>query len=121
LLVDVLATGQVVSLLESQLVILFLPDLGDHARGSAKEHDMSNAVNDPCHCSAFADDKGNHVANTREALHAIVEPNQLQITWVWNQIELIHQMKARARDGQARAAKALEASTAATSVSLAAH
>ena len=76
---------------------------------------MSNAINDPCHSSASAHDMGKHIANAREALHAIVEPNQLQIARIWDQLELGHQMNATAGDGKTRAQAALDAGAAATS------
>jgi len=43
---DMLASKHVLGLLKLKLVILFHPDLTNHARGGAKEHDVSNAIND---------------------------------------------------------------------------
>ena len=56
-----------------------------------------------------------HAAKARKALHAIAEPNNLQIARIWDQIELDHQMKAGARDGKTRTAAALAAGADATS------
>jgi len=61
------------------------------------------------------------MANAREALHAIVEPDQLQIARVRDQIELDHQMKASPRDGKTRTAAAFATGADATSVAFAAH
>jgi len=118
---EMLASEHVISLFKFQLMVLLLPDLANHAGGGAKEHDVSNALNNPSHISALMHDHGKHMANAREALHAIVEPDQLQIARVWDQIELAHQMKASARDGKTRTAAALATGADATSVAFAAH
>jgi hypothetical protein len=61
------------------------------------------------------------VAKARQALHAVVEPDQLQIARVWDKSEFMHQMDTRARNCQARATAALAAHAAATTVAFAAH
>ena len=81
----------------------------------ARVTDVSNALNNPSHISALMHDHGKHMANAREALHAIVEPDQLQIARVRDQIELDHQMKASPRDGKTRTAAAFATGADATS------
>jgi len=102
------------------LVVLLQIDLSSHARRSAKENDVSDAIDNVCALSALAHEDGNGVANACQALHAVVESNDLIVRRLWLERILDHELQPGRRDGQTRTAEAFEAHTAAPAIAIAA-
>ena len=82
------------------LVVLLQIDLSSHARRSAKENDVSDAIDNVCALSALAHEDGNGVANACQALHAVVESNDLIVRRLWLERILDHELQPGRRDGQ---------------------
>lgn len=84
--------GSVPCPLEFDLIILLHIDLSSHAPCSAKEYNVRDAINDPCHVSQGLDTDGQGVANAGKALHAVIEANELVVRWLGLESILNHQL-----------------------------
>lgn len=117
----ILLPSFICNLLLVELIVLLFNNLADHTRRSAQENDMRDAVHDSCDFTARFHKYGDCVANTSEALHAVVEADELNVGGIRNQVVFNHQVDPGSRDGESRAAQALQAGTTATPVAGAAN
>lgn len=98
-----------VRFLEAFAVLDLAVRLGLHAARSGEEDDVGDAVDDLGELSKTRVDDGEHVADAREDLDAVVEADESVVALIRCQPILVHHDKARRRDRQPRAPTRLAA------------
>eukprot|EP00658_Telonema_sp_P-2_P023184 TRINITY_DN19284_c0_g2_i1.p1 TRINITY_DN19284_c0_g2~~TRINITY_DN19284_c0_g2_i1.p1 ORF type:complete len:285 (-),score=41.02 TRINITY_DN19284_c0_g2_i1:81-935(-) len=121
ILLSCIEPGSVVAVLQAQLVLLLSVDLPGHAASSATKDNVRNQIDNLGTASQVTNADCEDVANDGQALDAIVEPNDLVIALVWDQVVFNHEVCSCGRDGQTRAADALQAHATGPAVRILTH